>query len=356
MRAFLAAATLVATAALRPLITPKQFGAHDLGGPRVVPAEGGGYTLWYHYRPLEDAANPELPPLSTGRVARATSEDGLEFTPRADGLGAGGSTLSANTDDWFWFDSGHVGCGDVVSGGDAFFLYYYGGSNCAMSLRDLGMDHDGDVYGMDLKCGVAVSQDGVRFGRLEGSEADGSLLTPDPDSWERKGAPYGWPAVCEDPQNDATLMFYTATEKTSGKACLGVARSPNGVTFARASRAPALEPGPPGAWDAGGIRRVAVLPRDGGILMLYEATDEAGVHAIGRATSADGVAWERDAEPVFRPGPPGAWDCGAVSSPGLLPIDGGLRMYYAARGEGKTMSIGAAESSDDGRTWKRIPE
>ena len=69
---------------------------------------------------------------------------------------------------------------------------------------------------MDLKCGVAVSQDGVRFGRLEGSEADGSLLAPDPDSWERKGAPYGWPAVCEDPQNDATLMRGAARMFTPG--------------------------------------------------------------------------------------------------------------------------------------------
>ena len=81
--------------------------------------------MFYHYRPTEDADNKELPPLSTGRVARATSDDGLTWTQKTDGIDAGGSTVAANTEDWYWFDSGHVGCGAAVAGGDAYFLYTY---------------------------------------------------------------------------------------------------------------------------------------------------------------------------------------------------------------------------------------
>ena len=180
-----------------PFATPATWKVHTLGGPRVAKVDGA-YTLFYHYRPLEDRDNPELPPLSTGRIGRATSPDGLEWEVQHDGLGEGGSSVS-KAEDWFQHDCGHVGCGAGLSG-DAWFLYTYGGSNAPMALRDLGVDRDGEVYGMDMKLGVCVSQDGIKFGRFEGDEADGSLLGPPPaNSWERRNAPVAWPAVCEDP-------------------------------------------------------------------------------------------------------------------------------------------------------------
>ena len=152
-----------------PVATAAAWKAVDLGAPRVIKVDDG-YTLFYEYRAVEDAGNADMPPaMSTGRLGRATSDDGLVFPPRADGLGAAGSVLSAS-DDWFAFDSGHVGLGDVLWGGDAQFLYTYGGSNAPVARSELGLDGDGDVVGMDLKMGVCVSQDGVHWGRIEGDE------------------------------------------------------------------------------------------------------------------------------------------------------------------------------------------
>ena len=140
---------------------------------------------------------------------------------------------------------------------------------------------------------------------------------------------------------------------------MGVARSANGVRWNRVrTDAPCLAPGPPGSWDAGGILRRAVVPWEDELLMIYEAKDEANVHALGRATSRDGGAtWARSGDaPVFRPGGAGAWDAGAVSSPDLVALgDGGLRLYYAASAApGGPMALGCAESRDGGRSWERL--
>ena len=231
---------LPAVTALSPFATPKAWDAVSLGGPVVIKT-GDTHTLFYHYRSVDDKDNEELPPLSTGRVGRAVSADGgLTFERQFDGLGAGGAVLSANVDDWYWFDSGHVGLGDVLYGGDATFLYTFGGSNSPMALRDVGIDKDGECYGMDLKMGVCVSQDGVKFGRIEGDEADGSILSPDPSSWERPGAPVGWPCVTRSPTNAETgelYLYYGATADSDGKAAVGVAKSKNGVLWTRCATA-----------------------------------------------------------------------------------------------------------------------
>ena len=40
--------------------------------------------------------------------------------------------------------------------------------------------------------------------------------------------------------------------------------------------------------------------------MVYEGINKEGVHALGLATSADGVKWERKSnEPIFERSPPG---------------------------------------------------
>ena len=350
---------LPAVTALSPFATPKAWDAVSLGGPVVIKT-GDTHTLFYHYRSVDDKDNEELPPLSTGRVGRAVSADGgLTFERQFDGLGAGGAVLSANVDDWYWFDSGHVGLGDVLYGGDATFLYTFGGSNSPMALRDVGIDKDGECYGMDLKMGVCVSQDGVKFGRIEGDEADGSILSPDPSSWERPGAPVGWPCVTRSPTNAETgelYLYYGATADSDGKAAVGVAKSKNGVLWTRcATAAPCLAPGAPGAWDAGAILRRSVIEAAGGYVMFYEARDEENAHRVGRATSTDGLTWEKDgANPVFAPSDDG-WDSGAVSSPCVVEADGGLRMYYAANARGAApMSLGVASSADGGLSWERL--
>ena len=131
-RALLAACVTRAVSLKMNFASPETWKVHTLGGPRVAKVDGA-YTLFYHYRPLEDKDDPELPPLSTGRIGRATSPDGLEWEVQHDGLGEGGSSVS-KAEDWFQHDCGHVGCGDVS---ETPGLHTYGGSNAPMALRDL---------------------------------------------------------------------------------------------------------------------------------------------------------------------------------------------------------------------------
>lgn len=53
--------------------------------------------------------------------------------------------------------------------------------------------------------------------------------------------------------------------------------------------------------------RVAVAARVSRVYhMVYEGVDKAGVHALGLATSKDGVKWERHSDqPIFERSPPG---------------------------------------------------
>jgi len=339
-----------------PVATAAAWKAVDLGAPRVIKVDDG-YTLFYEYRAVEDAGNADMPPaMSTGRIGRATSDDGLVFTPRADGLGAAGSVLSAS-DDWFAFDSGHVGLGDVLWGGDAQFLYTYGGSNAPVARSELGLDGDGDVVGMDLKMGVCVSQDGVHWGRIEGDEADFSVLGDGPaDCWERRGAAVAWPTVVS--REGEFLLFYCAAAAAGGARAVGVATSKNGLRWTRADvRAPCLSPGPAGSWDRGGILRRTVLGDGaGGWLMFYEAVDGAGTARVGRATSGDGRDWTKSPDgPVFAPAGGDAWDAASVAAPCVIRLDGGgLRMYYAGRADAASpAAFGVASSDDEGVTWAR---
>ena len=83
---------------------------------------------------------------------------------------------------------------------------------------------------------------------------------------------------------------------------------------------------------------------------------------IGYATSPDGIAWKRRAEPVFVGGGSGAWDESWVSHVNVIPdpVLGYHMFYFGGSGytEGGEMqkgSIGHAYSVD-GITWKRDPQ
>ena len=78
---------------------------------------------------------------------------------------------------------------------------------------------------------------------------------------------------------------------------------------------PVLEPAPEGAWDHGPRLVEAVIKVDGVYHMFYRGQPEAGWggywegrHAVGHATSPDGIEWTLDpANPVLSPGTDDDW-------------------------------------------------
>lgn len=62
---------------------------------------------------------------------------------------------------------------------------------------------------------------------------------------------------------------------------------------------PVLVGGDEGSWDERSVAYASVIPVDDGFVMYYIGEDARGIERLGRATSQDGIAWDKDPEPVF---------------------------------------------------------
>jgi hypothetical protein len=127
---------------LKPSEDPAAFDSFKIGSARVhrysrdadSDDSGTEYVMWYHGRSHEmeasgggDATNTAtstststctLPPLSTGRIGRATSKNGLIWEKQLTGSfseDAPDVNLGLNKESWWGFDTAHVGLGNVVS-------------------------------------------------------------------------------------------------------------------------------------------------------------------------------------------------------------------------------------------------
>lgn len=79
--------------------------------------DGSEYVMWYHGRSVTFDADGKLPPLSTGRIGRATSRNGLVWERNEIGSESEdhpGVSLGLNNESWWGFDTAHVGLGQVL--------------------------------------------------------------------------------------------------------------------------------------------------------------------------------------------------------------------------------------------------
>jgi predicted GH43/DUF377 family glycosyl hydrolase len=118
---------------------------------------------------------------------------------------------------------------------------------------------------------------------------------------------------------------------------------------------PILTAGAAGTWDEAGVGAACVLARDDGSFVLWYTGFGAAGSQIGRATSADGVQWTKDAaNPVLAFGAHGAWDALTVCEPCVRADAAGFRMYYTGTGS-LGRKIGYA-TSPDGVLWTRLAD
>lgn len=137
------------------------------------------------------------------------------------------------------------------------------------------------------------------------------------------GATVAWAAAAYE------LPLGSWTRLNAGKPIL----SPRGDTF-----------------EAHGIFNPAVLKVDNHFVMIYRAQDAKGISRLGYATSADGVTFEREREPLLSPD--GEFERGGgVEDPRLVRIDGVYYLTYTAY-NGKDAQLALATSRDL-RTWTR---
>jgi hypothetical protein len=359
------------------------------------------WYLWYSARSRGPDGSVRPPPAAdavapvSGAVGLARSADGVTWTrgPGADVPWAADSAessssphpppvLGPNPDDWWWHDTAHVSVSDVqilssgaVSAGAGVYWMFYAGGCWEAATPPPGMPlpasvssgegGDGDdaasppLEGLRTRAGLALSQDGVHWARVEGADHHtGALLDAaggedgsgdssgngDDTAWD--AAFIGAPQVVAAGPRDLRL-YYHSFDAATQKWTVGLARSSDGLKWERWSPTPGARgvfSGGGHAHDAGGAaaRHVVRDGASGAWVMAYEAVSADGAtRSIGLAVSADGLTgWTAAPEPLLSPSSaasPDAWDAGGVGGPCLVPMAGGRwRLYYSGRARSST--------------------
>jgi len=385
------------------------------------------YVMWYHGRSSANNTNVDdnddeesilLPPLSTGRIGRAISKNGLQWEKSSNfDLGASRAedtddvSLGLNMESWWSFDTAHVGLGQVllpmsnpavITDGGVYLMYYMGGN---LEETDLSLYMESSttnnaapppetkIQGMKMRIGVALSQDGITWGRIEGDDPTGACMVPyeksDPSTkgdidtastvWKVEEELYcAWPDVFVNTNTNKKLfggkeqqpfhMYYSTMTKDGKEKAIARAVSDDGFRWYK--RGVCLRPGGSGNGDtnddnldtAGCARSIvfkeiefdqvkgnweSVPKLDAPWIMYYEGVSSVDrKHRILKAESEDGITWVKKGI-VFDVGD--GWDCNGVSSPHILRMDDGtVRMYYTGLGENGSTAIGVARAGDDG--------
>jgi hypothetical protein len=330
--------------------------------PRVLRLGTRDWRMYYYGRDRE--FDPMIP-LPSGRIGLAVSRDGLRWR-RVRGLEEQGSLLAPRYDSEF-FDSTHVGVGDVQRLADGSYeMWYFGGD------RNLVSSQGAERRGFPLRIGRALSADGRIWVRDVGNpELRGALLGPGV-AGEIDELMVGWPQVLRLDNGRSRLYYHTLSSTQGFTIC--AAESDDGLRWQKLGAL--FGKGPAGAFDELGAATRHVLRNGSEWLMFYEGfapyrTDGGGsgrAVAIGLARSTDGLRWERVPGPlvggaIFRPVDAAAWDNRAVGTPWVLRLSAEhWRMYYVganhvpqAQSEiESTHQIGVAECRGSDLTrWSR---
>jgi hypothetical protein len=107
-----------------------------------------------------------------------------------------------------------------------------------------------------------------------------------------------------------------------------------------------------GTWDGGGVDFPSVVDTDDGYLMTYSGSspDNPVQVSVGVATSADGITWIKEPEPVIRPGLCGEFDDRTINIPRLRRTEDVSLLYYLGQEWIERTSVGVAASAD-GLSW-----
>ena len=192
---------------------------------------------------------------------------------------------------------------------------------------------DAKIKGMKMKIGVAVSQDGISWGRVEGDDPSGACMVPyDPKDPNQESSKMeqelycGWPEVVVTPEasEKAFTMYYSTMLRDSKEKCIAYAKSEDGFRWFK--QGVCLRPDEE-ELDAGGCARCAVVKDaefDGkswhekdSWTMYYEGVSKDGKHRIMKAESVNGSTWTKLGL-AFDVGPPGSWDGEGVGSPHII--------------------------------------
>eukprot|EP00878_Enallax_costatus_P028473 GHUV01030757.1.p1 GENE.GHUV01030757.1~~GHUV01030757.1.p1 ORF type:complete len:257 (+),score=73.00 GHUV01030757.1:298-1068(+) len=231
-------------------------------------------------------------------------------------------------------------------------MFYSGGDFEAVAAPAglPGTQEGAAVEGLRMRPGLAMSQDGRNWARIEADHHTGALFdVGQPGDWDSLYIAH--PQVVAAGPSDMR-MYYHSFDAAAGKFKIGIALSKDGFNWRKGGVI--FEGGKAGEFDAGGAAACQVVrdPDSKHFLMFYEAVAADDTRSIAVASSKDGKSnWQRQPESVLQPSEhPNAWDCGGVGTPCAVAMsEGKWRLYYAGRSqqhglwEGIGVALGSAE-------------
>ncbi|CAM8922232.1 unnamed protein product [Rhodiola kirilowii] len=306
------------------------------------------WYMWYH------GSSGENQPSDS--VGLALSKNGIHW---ARGAGAVRSCSSPGLvlncqENWWAFDTKSIRPSELVimsspMYSSVYWLYYTGWSSDEVQLPDdmktlFQADSNGGKIFKSLP-GLACSQDGRHWGRIEGDHHSGALLDV--------GSAREWDSLYIAAPNvvlhgsDDLRMYYHSFDSIRNHFGIGVARSRDGIRWVKLGKI--MGGGAEGSFDELGSINANVVrnSRDGKYLMAYEGISATGTRAIGLAQSSDGLTnWTRvQKDPVLKPSGEDGWDNRSVGSPCLVQMNGnsaGWRLYYEGVSQEGRTGIGMA--------------
>lgn len=331
------------------------------------------WFLWYSGCGASSRAKGGLCP-SAGSVGVALSNDGVNWTRGRGkisgmrgpaGLNDAGEVLGPNGD-WWTFDTLCVSPGDVqvlsnssVNTGVGVYWMFYSGSD----HQEVKVPHpveDNHLSGFRMRPGLAMSQDGKHWARIEGDHYTGALFdVGEEGQWDELFV--GQPQMVAAGPGDMRL-YYHSYDPRAQQYVVGLARSRDGfkwkkegVIFRGSQREGAHD-------EQGAAARYVVRDVDSKkYFMFYEAVSRDNMRSIGLAVSDNGLTnWQVVDRPVLEPSStPSAWDGGAVGAPCAVSMSGGRwRLYYAGRSStaaGPWEGIGLALSTESSLRFQQAP-
>jgi len=343
----------------------------EIGSPvvkRFLSDEEERWYMWYHGNSSQNSG-------SADSIGLAVSSNGIHWERGVGPVSSSGDVGSVMKcgQDWWAFDTMSIRPGEVVvmssskvrASSAVYWLYYSGFSSEKVDYTDddslefslenperfcLDNANNGNVdKGKIFKSlpGLAMSQDGRHWARIEGEHHSGALFDAGSErEWDSLFI--AGPRVVFHGNSDLR-MYYHSFDVESGQFGIGIARSRDGINWMKLGKI--IGGGKISSFDEFGAINACVVrnKKDGRYLMAYEGVAAGGKRSIGLAVSPDGLRdWRRfQDEAVLESSVKDGWDNKGVGSPCLVQMDGEVdewRLYYRGVGnEGRT-GIGVAIS------------
>ncbi|WCJ22204.1 Arabinanase/levansucrase/invertase [Euphorbia peplus] len=321
----------------------------EIGSPvvkRFISDEGERWYMWYHGN---SGKNP-----GSDSIGLAVSNNGVHWERGGEAVNSGDDVglVMKIGEDWWGFDTLSVRPSEVIvmssskvrDSSAVYWLYYTGFSSEKVESFE---DFDGTFF--KSLPGLAMSQDGRHWARIEGEHHSGALFDV--------GSEKEWDSLfISNPQvvfhgSDDMRMYYHSFDRERGEFGIGIARSRDGINWVKLGKI--MSGGKVGSFDEKGVMNASVVrnQKDGSYVMAYEGVCGDGKRSIGLAFSNDGLKdWRRfgeddDDDGVVKSGEDG-WDKNGVGSPCLVQIMEGdvdeWRLYYRGVGDDGRSGIGMA--------------